>query len=235
MIKILELNNPKLISTTIYTTYFLKKYIKMYYKEIDINHILIKNINNSIYIYIVIHAFSPFYNLKKQVYLCKSLQYFLNVEVYIYFLNFNNLFLIKKLKLQKLKKLTTAFSLISRSIQKKSNDINLLIIFIFSIKTKNFTGLLNYFGLLLKSTKNHFFMINYINNFLKVFIEVTPVINSITIQIKGRLNGSARAKKYFITHTNKTQQYSPGVPTYNFLKIQTFYGICSIKLWTNLN
>lgn len=231
MKKIIELNNPHTTSNHIYINYFLEKYITLYYQNMGINKILIKNINNRVYIYVFLHEFSATYNLKKHAYLIRSLKYFLGINVYLYCLNFNNTFLIKVLKIQKVKKLTNAFSSLSKTLQNKKIDIKLLLIFLFSLKIGDFKALTNYFSSLLKTTKNHFFIINYINNFIKLFLKLTPLLNSITIQIKGRLNGSARSKKYFITHTKNINVN--GKCHYNFIKVQTFYGVCSIKLWIN--
>jgi ribosomal protein S3 len=214
----------------VYLKYFIFKYIFIFYRKRIINNIIIKFLNNNLIIYVITHDIN-LYNLKQQKYLEKSLNYLTKFNVKIHIININyNLLENKKNK----KKINKIFYNYNKLITKKlKNFKTIFLVFIFALYFKNLKFLNQLLMEILKKTTKHFKFLKDLKYFLNFFFLLNNKIKGIRIQIRGRLNGSLRSKKYILNIGSLSAQTFK-LPLY-FHKIQskTSYGICGIKLWVS--
>lgn len=217
-----------------YLKYFIYKYISIFFKNDNIAKIYLKPIQNTYLVYIFIHNLSKTYNIKKQNYFFKSLEYYLQIPVKLYFINLNYKFVeLQVYKNNEKKKLLQNIILnYNKIIKNKFKTLKIFfLIFIFSLFFKNFILLLNFINLLLKKTVKHFQILKILQFFFTYYFLLDKNLQGIKLQIKGRINGSLRAKKYSFHLGNLNTQTIKKPLYFNQMQLKTNYGICGLKLW----
>ena len=197
------------------------------FKLIKLN--IIKNSNN-INIYIYLHQYSrSFYNL--------SYPKIIN-HLNLYYPNHHIKLFIKKVKVRDLNRLKRMIGTIMYFI-KKENRMNLNIRRMcynisFALYTKNINMISNIIKQNLERKKSHKKHIRIINNVMQSFFKIFKNFLGYRLQLKGRLNGSKRKKKFVYQKGKIPLNTLKHNIQYHFNEFKTPSGICSIKLWVFL-
>ena len=207
----------------------IRKYFETIFNYKNFKIIKLNVVKNSKNIHIYIHT----HQRPKHIYQLtfnKMIHHFNS-----YYSNNNIKIFVKNVRLENLKKLKRTvgriFRLIKRTNRMDNNLQKMIYNFSYALYTKNISIISHFIKQSLEKKKSHKKQIKLINKILEEFFEMFTNFLGYRLQLKGRLNGSKRKKKFVYQKGKIPLNTLKNEIQYHFNEFKTPSGICSIKLW----